>query len=180
MSSIRYFVHQSMDGFIEGPQAEFDWPVMGPELSEFSHAISDTADAFLYGRKVWEMMSGFWPNAEEISDDPHDVTYAPIWREKAKIVVSTTLEAADWNTTVVADPADLPALGQDLILFGGSALAGSLTAHGLIDEYLICVHPVVLGGGKPVFPDPGVRIGFDLAESRVLDGRVVLLRYRRR
>ena len=177
--SIRYFVHQSLDGHIEGPNAEFDWPVMGPELSRFSRALNDTADAFLYGRKVWEMMSGFWPHAEDMSDDPHDVAFAPIWREKAKVVVSSTLGEADWNTTVVADPADLPSLGGDLILFGGTSLAGSLTELGLIDEYLIFVRPVVLGGGKPLFAERDTRIGFALAQTRTFDGNVVLLHYRK-
>ncbi|MDE3724193.1 dihydrofolate reductase family protein [Nocardiopsis sp. N85] len=182
MAELVHFVHQSIDGHIEGPNGEFDWPVMGPELSEDSRALSDRCDAFLYGRVVWDMMSGFWPEAEEHSDDPHDLAFAPIWRDKPKIVVSRTLEKADWNTRVVGDIekiAALKAAGTDMVLFGGAALAADLTRHGLIDEYRVFVHPVVLGGGKPAFPTSPERLRLNLVESRVFDSQVVLLRYRR-
>ncbi|MFB9909361.1 dihydrofolate reductase family protein [Allokutzneria oryzae] len=179
MSRIVHFVHQSADGFIEGPNGEFDWPTMGPELSAYSRSLSESADAFLYGRVVWEMMSSFWPKAEEHSTDEHDLAFAPLWREAPKVVVSRTLTAADWNTRVVSDVAELSALDQELVLFGGSELAASLTEHDLVDEYQIFVHPVVLGGGKPVFKDPGKRFDLRLAESRVFDSNVVLLRYQR-
>lgn len=184
MAELIHFVHQSVDGFIEGPEGEFDWPTMGTELSAYSQELSDAADAFLYGRVVWDLMSGYWPHAEEHSDHEHDLAFAPMWRAKPKVVASRTLEAADWNTRVIGS--DLPReiseikdSGTTLVLFGGSALVAALTAHGLIDEYRIFVHPVVLGGGKPVFQDPSERLGLELVESRVLDSQVVLLRYRR-
>jgi dihydrofolate reductase len=183
MSRISHFVHQSADGFIEGPGGEFDWPVMDVELEEYSRGLSDKAGAFLYGRVVWDLMSSYWPKADETSTDDHDLGFAPIWREKPKVVVSRTLESADWNTRVVRSTAELAALKEqsddDLVLFGGSELAASLTEHGLIDEYLIFVHPVVLGGGKPVFRTPAKRLGLRLAESRTFDSQVVLLRYER-
>lgn len=174
---ITHFVHQSVDGFIEGPNGEFDWPVMGPELSACSHELSDRADAFLYGRKVWDMMSSFWPKAEEMSDHPHDLKFAPVWRERAKVVVSRTLTEAGWNTRIVNSPDQLG--DENLVLFGGAELAASLTEQGLIDEYWIFVHPVVLGGGKPSFLDPTARVKLRLVESQVFDGQVVLLKYRR-
>lgn len=182
MAELVHFVHQSLDGYIEGPGGEFDWPVMGPEMSRASRALGDRADAFLYGRAVWDMMSGYWPRAEEFSDDPHDLAFAPVWRDKPKVVVSRTLDRADWNTRVVdgvEKVADLKAAGENLVLFGGSTLAADLTRHHLIDEYHVFVHPVVLGGGKPAFPAPVGRLGLTLVESRVLDSQAVLLRYRR-
>lgn len=182
MGKLVHFVHQSVDGHIAGPNGEFDWPSMGPDLSGHSQAMDATTEAFLYGRVVWEMMSAFWPKAEEISDHPHTTSYAPIWRAKPKIVVSRTLTSADWNTQVVSSVADLAALKDslsgDLVLFGGSSLAGALTSAGLIDEYQVFVHPVVLGGGKPAFL-PTDRFGVDLVESRIFDGKVVQLRYAR-
>ncbi|MFW5418510.1 dihydrofolate reductase [Nocardiopsis sp. CNT-189] len=182
MGEIIYFAQQSVDGFIEGPEGEFDWPVVGPELSEYSRAVGEQAGAFLYGRVVWEMMSGFWPRAEELSDDPHDLAFAPAWRAKPKLVVSRTLQSAEWNTRVLADLDGLAAAKKaaegDIVLFGGSELAAALTRRGLIDEYRLIVHPVVLGGGKRAFAGPG-RLGLEPAESRMFDGAAVLLRYRR-
>ena len=184
MGELIYFVHQSLDGFIEGPNGEFDWPMMGPELSAHSQELSRNGKTFLYGRVVWEMMANFWPNAEQHSTHEHDLAYAPLWRENPKVVVSRTLEKADWNTRVIGENAarELAALkeaGEALVLFGGSGLAAHLTEHGVVDEYQVVVHPVVLGGGKPVLPPAGRRFGLELVESRTLDSQVVLLRYRR-
>jgi len=183
MRRIIHLVHESLDGFIEGPNGEFDWPVMGPELSAYGFALHDRVDTFLYGRGVWDMMSGFWPHAESLSNDEHDLAFAPLWRAAPKVVVSRTLQTADWNTRVIGEDVveGLAALkkqpGKDIVLTGGSNLAATLTQFGLIDEYQIIVHPVVLGGGKPLFYDSQARIHLRLLGSRTFDSRVVLLHY---
>ncbi|MEU7985922.1 dihydrofolate reductase family protein [Streptosporangium canum] len=184
MGRLIHFVHQSLDGFIEGPAGEFDWPQMGPELSAYSQELSGGDKVFLYGRVVWDMMSGYWPRAEQHSTHEHDLAFAPIWRAASKVVVSRTLEKAEWNTRVIGENVvgELTALkesGATLLLFGGSALAAHLTEHGVIDEYQIFVHPVILGGGKPVFQEQSHRAGLELVESRTFDSQVVLLRHRR-
>jgi dihydrofolate reductase len=184
MGKLIHFVHQSLDGFIEGPNGEFDWPRMDPELSAYSQELSGGDKVFLYGRVVWDMMSNFWPKAEQYSTHEHTLAYAPVWREASKIVVSRTLEKADWNTRVIGENVveELTALkesGTTLLMFGGSALAAHLTEHGVIDEYRIFVHPVILGGGKPVFQEQSHRVGLELVESRMFDSQVVMLRHRR-
>ncbi|WP_439378315.1 dihydrofolate reductase family protein [Amycolatopsis lexingtonensis] len=185
MRELIHMVHTSLDGCVEGPDGEFDWPVLGPELSGYSRELSARCGEFAYGRKVWDMMAGFWPDAEAISDDPHDIAFAPVWRETPKVVFSRTLEKPGWHTRVVggdlsAAVASLKAEpGRDLLLMGGAELAAALTAQGLIDEYQVFVHPVVLGGGKRPFAEGTARLGLELAGSRTFDGRVVLLRYRR-
>ncbi|MEU4713267.1 dihydrofolate reductase family protein [Micromonospora purpureochromogenes] len=186
MRKVVHWVHQSLDGFIEGPNGEFDWPSMGPELSAYSLELTERAGTFAYGRKVWEMMSWYWPRAESMSTDPHDLAFAPIWRRTPKVVVSRTLTGAEWDAQVVGGDdlaKEMTALkeqpGGDLLLTGGSGAAAALTALGLIDEYQVIVHPVVLGGGRPVFPGGPERLDLRLAGSRVFDGRTVLLRYER-
>ncbi|MEU0795845.1 dihydrofolate reductase family protein [Amycolatopsis sp. NPDC005961] len=185
MREIVHMVHTSLDGCVEGPAGEFDWPVMGPELSGYSQELAGRYGEFAYGRKVWDMMSAFWPTAETTSDHPHDIAFAPVWRSTPKIVFSRTLEKADWNTRVVggALPEVVTSLkaepGKDVLLMGGAELAAGLTAHGLIDEYQVFVHPVILGGTKRPFAEGTARLGLELAESRTFDGRVVLLRLRR-
>jgi dihydrofolate reductase len=185
MRNLIYWVHSSLDGHIDGPNGEFDWPAMGPELSAYSHEMNERVDTFLYGRAVWDMMSSYWPHAESTSTDEHDLTFAPIWRRTPKIVFSRTLREADWNTRVIGDnlAEEVAALkqapGKDLLLNGGSDLASTFTRLGLIDEYQVVVHPVVLGGGKPLFREPAERLNLELVESRTFDSRTVLLRYRR-
>ncbi|MBB5781850.1 dihydrofolate reductase family protein [Nonomuraea jabiensis] len=184
MSKIIYWVHASVDGFIDGPNGEFDWPVMGPELSAYSEGLDKGVDTLLFGRPVWEMMVGFWPNAESMSDDAHVAAFAPFWRATPKIVFSRTYPGDEWTSRVISgnlaeEVAALKARpgGGDLLLTGGSALAAALTELGLIDEYHIAVHPVVLGGGRQLFAAPEQRHKLRLVDSRVLDGQVVVSHY---
>ena len=183
MRKIIYWVHTSVDGFVNGPNGEFDWPVMGPELSAYSESLDERVDTLLFGRPVWEMMVGFWPNAESISQDPHTLAFAPFWRAAPKIVFSRSYPGDEWTTRVISD--DLPdavrALkaepGKDLLLTGGAGIAAALTEHGLIDEYHIAVHPVVLGGGLKVFGESKTRLDLKTTASRVVDNRVTVTSY---
>jgi dihydrofolate reductase len=184
MRKIIYWVHASVDGFIDGPDGEFDWPVMGPELSAYSESLDERVDTLLFGRPVWEMMVGFWPNAEAISPDPHTTKFAPFWRASPKIVFSRTYPGDEWTTRVIRDDleAEVTALkqapGADLLLTGGSGLAGALTDLRLIDEYHVAVHPVVLGGGRKLFADPKQRLNLRTEASRRVDDQVVVTSYR--
>jgi dihydrofolate reductase len=185
MRKIVYWVHTSVDGFIDGPNGEFDWPVMGPELSAYSESLDRRVDTLLFGRPVWQMMVGFWPNAESMSDDPHVASFAPFWRATPKIVFSRTYPGDEWTSRVIGTnlAEEVNALkaqpGGDLLLTGGAGLAAALTELSLIDEYHLAVHPVVLGGGRRLFAEPKKRINLGLVESRTVDGNVVVKQYRR-
>ncbi|MGI5239452.1 dihydrofolate reductase family protein [Dactylosporangium sp. CA-139066] len=183
MRKVIYWVHTSVDGFIDGPNGEFDWPVMGPELSAYSEGLDRRVDTLLFGRPVWEMMVGFWPNAEAISDDPHTAAFAPFWRATPKIVCSRSYAGDEWTERVIRTDlaAEIGALkardGAGLLLTGGAGLAAALTEAGLIDEYHVAVHPVVLGGGRRLFAEPQQRVRLRAAGSRLLDGQVVVTQY---
>ena len=183
MRKIIYWVHTSVDGFVDGPNGEFDWPVMGPELSAYSEALDRRVDTLLFGRPVWQMMVGFWPNAEAISQDPHVVAFAPFWRSTPKIVFSRDYPGDEWTDRVIRGDlrAEVTALkaqpGADLLLTGGANLAAALTDLGLVDEYHIAVHPVVLGGGRKLFAEPKQRLNLRAEKSDMLDGQVVVTSY---
>ena len=183
MRKIIYWVHVSVDGFVDGPNGEFDWPVMGPELSAYSESLDRRVDTLLFGRPVWEMMAGFWPNAEAISQDPHVLAFAPFWRATPKIVFSRTYEGDEWTSRVIRDDllGEVTALkaapGGDLLLTGGANLAATLTELGLVDEYHVAVHPVVLGGGRKLFGEPKQRLTLRTTDTRLLDGQVVVTSY---
>jgi dihydrofolate reductase len=184
MRKIIYWVHVSLDGHINGPNGEFDWPVFGPELARYSHEENDRVDTFLYGRAVWDLMSSYWPTADENTDEEHALYFAPIWRRTPKVVFSTTLAEAGWNTTILRGDleAEVRALkagpGKGLQLTGGAGLAKALADLDLIDEYQVVVHPVVLGGGRRLFPLSD-RFELKLVETRTFDAATVLLRYTR-
>lgn len=184
MRKIIYWVHTSVDGFVDGPDGEFDWPMMGPELSAYSDSLDDRVDTLLFGRPVWQMMVGFWPNAESMSQDPHVLRFAPFWRATPKIVFSRSYQGDDWTSRVIRDDlaAEVTELkagpGADLLLTGGASLAAALTGLGLIDEFHVAVHPVALGGGRRLFAEPKQRLNLRAEESRLLDGQVVVTHYR--
>ncbi|MGW5354631.1 dihydrofolate reductase family protein [Streptomyces sp. NPDC004031] len=175
----------SLDGFMEGPNREIDWHLVDDELHGYFNDQLRDMGAFLDGRVTYELMAEYWPTADEDPHAPAPVReFARIWREMPKIVYSRTLREAAWNATVAHEvvPAEIEALkarpGGDLAL-GGAELAAAFAAHDLIDEYLIYVHPVLLGSGKRLFPAAADRTRLRLTESRTFGNGVVLLRYAR-
>ena len=185
MRKIILIMSVSLDGYIEGPNREIDWHMVDDELHSHFNEWLAAMGAFLSGRVTYELMAGVWPTADaDPSSTGPMVEFARIWRDMPKIVYSTTLEHADWNTTVVRDvvPEEVMALkaqpGGDLAL-GGADLAAAFMRHDLIDEYRLYVHPVVIGQGKPLFPPSDARIDVRLAETLTFGNGVVLLRYQR-
>lgn len=183
MRKVVYWVHTSIDGYIAGPHGEFDWPELTPELSDYSDEMTERVGLFIYGRVVWDLMSSYWPTADQVSDHPYTTRFAPIWRATPKVVFSRTLMKAAWNTLVTADVETTTRRlraeeGKDIMLTGGAELAATLAGLDLIDEYQVVVHPVVLGGGKRVFPIHE-RLSFKLTDTRAFDNRAVLLNYTR-
>jgi dihydrofolate reductase len=175
----------SLDGYIEGPNRDISWHMVDDELHHYFNEQLSGMGAFLSGRVTYELMASFWPTADTdpASTEPM-VEFARIWREMPKIVYSKTLRQAGWNTTIVRDvvPAEVATLkaapGGDLAL-GGADLAASFMRLGLIDEYRIYVHPIVIGAGKPLFPASGPRVNLRLLETRAFGNGVLLLHYRK-
>jgi dihydrofolate reductase len=184
-NKIVVWMQSSLDGRTQGPNGEFDWPIVGPVLH--AHFVETLADAglFLYGRRVFEMMAGYWPIADELPDStPMQMAYAKIWKPMPKLVFSRSLEAADWNATVVREVDErvtdtVGAASGDAYLFGGAEVVSEFARRDLVDEYQLFVHPVVLGGGATLFPSLADRQDMTLVDSRTYDGRVVALRYAR-
>src|SRR5829696_3757847 len=138
----------------------FDMDTMGPAINE----VMQNTDALLFGRRTWQVMAGAWP---ERAGDP----FADRMNEIPKYVASRTLAQDDltWTNSTLLPPDD--ALGElrrlkdteggDIQVMGSASLARALVSGGLVDEYRLMIEPVVLGGGKRVFPDDG--------EARVLE-----------
>ena len=131
----------------------FDPEVMGTAIAEGMN----TVEALLYGRRTWQGMAAAWP---ERAGDP----YADQLNAIKKYVASRTLTPDDltWNTTLlspdnaVADIASLrERVGGDLLIWGSANLVRTLLAQGLVDELNLMIEPILLGGGKRIFPDDG-------------------------
>ena len=132
----------------------FDPEVMGPAID----GGMSTVEALLFGRRTWQGMAAAWPDR---AGDP----YADRMNAVRKYVASRTLTEDDlsWNTTLLSPGdavADIAALrardGGDLLIWGSASLVTTLLAAGLVDELNLMIEPILLGGGKRIFPDDGV------------------------
>jgi dihydrofolate reductase len=179
-----YSMGVSLDGFIAGPDGEIDWSAPDEELHRFHNQQARETDAYLYGRRLYEVMIP-WETADENPSAPeHELEFARIWKDTPKIVFSKTLENVEGNARLVSDnPAEEVARlkeepGKELAV-GGAGLASTFIELGLIDEYRLFVSPVVLGRGTPFFPPLDEKINLELVETRTFGSRVVYVRYRR-
>jgi len=184
--------YMSLDGVIQGPghggedrEGEFGqggWT--GPFMAEHGRHLSElfqSAGGFLLGRVTYDIWAGFWPAVTDESDE-----IARALNGRPKYVVSAMLSKPAWKgTTVIRDaPGEVARLrqqpGKPILLMGSSVLAQTLIRNGLIDEYRLWIHPVVLGSGKKLFRDGGPPINLRLADSMTTTGGLVILTYQPR
>ena len=190
MRTVIYSMGVSLDGYIAGPDGD-GWGTPDAELHRFHNEQTSELGLHVLGRRLYEVMA-FWETAEERNPtaaesaselDLAQLEFARIWKRLPKLVFSKTLDAVEGNTRLSrGDPVDtVRALKEEdgaPIGVGGAELAGTLTAHRLVDEYHLFVYPVALGGGRPFFADR-TRVDLELLETRTFGNRVVYLRYRR-
>jgi dihydrofolate reductase len=182
----------SVDGVMQGPGGPDEdrgdgfgrggWvvPHFDEETGRFVGEVFDQVDAFLLGRRTYDIFAASWPNATD-PDDP----IASRLNTLPKYVVSTTLTDPEWGPTTVLD-GDVPAAvaelkrqpGRELQVHGSGALVRTLHEHDLVDEYRLLVFPVIVGEGRRLFPDRGVDTGLALAESRTTGSGVSIQVYR--
>lgn len=141
------------------------------------------ADAFLLGRKTYELLGGYWPTVTDRRSA--EIRVADRLSGAPKYVVSTTLRTASWtNSTIIRERVvdSIARLkqqpGGDILLLGSGALARTLMEAGLIDEYRFLVHPIVMGRGKRFFESAGAAAPLKLVASQALSRGVTALRYR--
>jgi dihydrofolate reductase len=183
MRKVIYAMGVSLDGFIEALGGDLSWSYPDEELHRHFNERESEIGLYLYGRRLYENMAAFWPTADEDpSASQFEVEYARIWKSKPKIVFSTTLERVAWNSRLVRgdigeEVRKLKAQpGKDMHV-GGAGLAASFMQLGLIDEYCLYIHPVVLGAGKPMFGQLREKINLRLIDAHTFGSGVVLLRY---
>jgi dihydrofolate reductase len=183
MAKIVLMMGISLDGYIEGPDHDISWHSVDEELHRHMNEVIGRFGAMLSGRRIHELMAGYWPTADAAPDaSPTVVEFARIWRDMPKVVYSRTLERADWNATVVREivPEEVKALKErfdgDLGL-GGTEVTAEFLRLGLVDEYRIYVHPALVGRGTRLFPEADIAASLRLVESHTFGNGVVLLRY---
>jgi dihydrofolate reductase len=181
VSDVLFFMVVSANGYYERGPWGIDWHHVDEEFNEFAISQLDSVDALVFGRKTYEGMARYWPTPEAIASDP---AVAGRMNGLAKVVVSRTLERAEWaNTRIVrADVAgEVAKLKREspkgVLVMGSSDLAASLSGQGLIDEYRLMVNPIFLGAGKPVLAGLASDVRLTLRDVRRFRSGNVLLSY---
>src|SRR5438093_9677619 len=183
MRSVTYSMGISLDGYIVGPDGDFDWTAPDEEVFRFWIDEIRGVGVHLLGRKLYETML-YWETVEQESLDDAELEWAALWNPLPKVVFSTTLPAVQGNARLASGGVaeEIERLraepGEGDIAIGGATLAAEAADLGLIDEYQAMVFPVLVGGGTPFFPQRERRVDLELVETRTFSSSVVHLRYR--
>ncbi len=182
MGKLIYAANISLDGYLEDESGSFDWSEPDEEVHAFWNAHERHIGTSLYGRRMYETMR-VWENDAWLTTEPAVVReYAEIWRDADKIVYSSTLEGVSTARTRIERQFEPEAVRQlkeasnsDLSI-GGAALAAQAFRHGLVDECVLLMYPVLVGGGKPALPQ-GVRLDLELLDHRRFNNGVIYGRH---
>ena len=182
----------SVDGVYQGPggpdedrSGGFDrggWlvPHFDEQTGQFMDGVFQHVDAFLLGRRTYDIFAASWPN----STDPNDPVASKL-NTLPKYVASTTLKDPQWANTSVLEGEVASAVrelksqeGRELQVHGSGELVRFLLEHDLVDRLNLLVFPVIVGKGRRLFPEEGVATGLALAESRTTPSGVTISIYR--
>lgn len=173
----------SLDGYVETRDHSLDWAVVDDELHTWFNDRTRELDASIYGRRLYELMAAHWPTAESDPSATHVMLeFARIWNAMPKIVFSSTLQTVDRNSRLVnGDVGDqLARLRTEFdgdLAVAGPTLAAQFIRRGLVDEYRLVVHPVILGAGTPFFPELETPIRLRQTETRRFGSGVIYVGY---
>jgi dihydrofolate reductase len=188
----------TMDGYMVGPDEDISWVVEGfdPEMqNDIAEEMSQNSDVFVFGRVTFEIFAEYWPNAvpydegDELipSEGKEDPRIIRALNDLPKVVFSKTLKTPEWdNTRVVSEGPENEIArlkeepGKALNIQGSASIVQALARADLIDEYVLYVHPVLLGDGKPLFATGIKRQDFELADLKRYANGVVRMKYRRK
>ncbi|USQ77071.1 dihydrofolate reductase family protein [Ornithinimicrobium cryptoxanthini] len=186
MRRLTFGMNVSLDGYTAAPGDDIGWSVPSDELFQWWSDRVAATELALYGRKLWETMSSYWPTADQDPGiTPAEIEFAHRWQAMPKVVFSSTTATVDGNTRLVTGDAvteitRLKAEDGGPMDIGGSTLAAAAMRAGLIDEFVLATAPVLVGGGTPFFATLDRWVDLDLVETRTFPGGVVLTRYETR
>jgi dihydrofolate reductase len=187
MRKVSVLAHISLDGFLAGPNGEMDWILHDDEIFQYVTDHFRKVDTCLYGRVVYKMMEGYWPNVLKNPSASKMELHHAEWVDKIqKIVFSTTLEKVDWNNSkLIRNNTKEEVLnlkkqeGKTMMIFGSPRLTHSFLELDLIDELVININPVVLGKGIPLFKNVKTKLDFKLTNNTTFKCGVIGLYYQK-
>jgi dihydrofolate reductase len=174
MRKLKLAMYVSLDGVVEDPA--WTGPFWDDQLAAMQKDYLFDSDALVLGRVTYEGFAAAWPTMEGTGEFGERMNSMP------KFVASRTLDQAEWNAEIMhgdvaGEVAKLKAEpGGDLLIYGSGDLVDGLTGHGLIDEYRLMVHPVIVGAGKRIF-NGGAGATLSLTDTATTGTGVVVATY---
>lgn len=185
MGKLMLSISTTLDGYITDTNGGMDWIAQGDERATYMLELIRNADTLMLGRKTYQMFASYFPNAPKNPKAPTvDKIIGELFNAMKKVVFSKSLDKSDWQgTTILRDivPEEIQKLKEEskkgIRLDGSASIVQQLTKLGLIDEYHLLVHPVVLGSGKPLFKE---RVALELIYSKQFKSGVIMATYQPR
>lgn len=183
MAKLIYASNCSLDGWTEDADGGFAWAPPDDDVFDAITEVMASAGTYLYGRRMYEVMAVWETDPTLAAANERTARYAEVWQAPDKVVYSSTLAEPVTERTRIEttfDPDAVAALKSSAatdLLVGGPTLAAAALAAGLVDEVVLWVWPVVLGGRLPALP-AGQRLDLTLLHERRVGRDVVELRYR--
>lgn len=171
-------MNMTFDGYVAGPNGELDWVfrTMSPDMGEWVTELLRGSDTILLGHTTYLQQAAVWPKqTSEMAD---------LLNSHTKVVFSKRLTTLEWNnsrlafadaTEEIAHLKQQP--GKNIAVTGGATLAQSLSRMGLIDEYDLVMHPIVLGRGKPLFTELSAPLNLKLVSAKTFASGAIGLTY---
>jgi dihydrofolate reductase len=177
MRTVTYGAACSLDGFIAGPDNGMDWLHFTKDVGEVMGEYFKTIDTMLFGRKTWVHTEAMAADGSPPPDEAFKGIQSYVFSRSLERLPDPRVrlvrdDAVDFVRSLRKQP------GRGICVMGGGELARSLFEADLIDEVGLNIHPILLGGGVPMFPAPGPRVSLKLVSSRVLSGGCVLANFR--
>ena len=184
----------SLDGRTARADGDLNWFLTDEEFETEMLGVLRSVDAMLFGRVSYQLLAAYWPGAANgpapdaaggFTSLERQLQFAELMNAIPKVVYSRTLTRADWGPARIAGDVaqDVAAIkrqpGRDVVLFAGARIASTFMDLDLVDEYLLMVHPIVLGRGIPLFKDMAGERPLKLRRSRTFPSGIVLIQHDR-
>ena len=179
----------TLDGFMSGANCELDWHFSSwtNEMADFLYEQLSRADTILLGRITHNAMATYWTaKAQDVCFAREDIAFANLMNNYQKLVFSRTRAISHWSNSrlLTGEPPNevlklKQEAGKDIIIYGSGKIVNCLAKSGLVDEYQLWIHPVLLGRGKPLFRNLENECRMKLFKTRTFSSGVVTLFYRK-
>ena len=183
MGKLTSFNFVTLDGYFKGPNEDTSWHQHGnPEETEYAAEGAGSGSTLVFGRKTYEMMAGFWPTPMAAESMPE---VADGMNKSRKIVISNSLEKADWVNTEIIKGDIFEQIKEikntqenNLTILGSGSIVSQFAEQGLVDEFQIMIDPTVIGEGTSLFKGISNKLDLKLISSRVFKSGTILLSYK--